>query len=72
MFLKIIEFFVVFALVGIAVVEVVWPALRGQKIFPSFRTQGKLEGQLAEVVQQREEDRVRNQIKKELKRGKSS
>jgi hypothetical protein len=72
MFLKFIEFFVVLALVGVALVEVVWPALRGHQLFPSFKKQGKLEDELAAVRQQREEDRIRNQIKKERTRVKSS
>lgn len=52
-------------LIGIIlVVQLVIPAWRGQKLFPFFRKQGKLEKELAKEVQRQEEGKVKESISK--------
>lgn len=66
MFLRVVEIAgVIFAFVVI-ITQLVIPAYRGQKLFPIFRTQGKLEAKLAEVVQEDEEEKVLDEIAKRI------
>ncbi len=64
MFLKVMEVvFVLLALV-LCVTQLIIPAYRGQKLFPLFRRQGKLEEELEDAVQESEEQKVQKKIDK--------
>lgn len=60
-------YFAEFIIGGLALVifitQVVLPLARGRRAWPLFRRQGALESELAEVRQQREEDRLANVVK---------
>lgn len=64
MFLRVIEWLSVFAVILFAATQLVIPAWRGQKLFPAFRKQGELESELADAVQGQEEAQLKAAIKK--------
>ncbi len=46
----------------ILITQVLMPAVRGQLLFPIFRTRGKLETKLAEAKQEEGDEKVLNKI----------
>lgn len=62
MLLLVLEFTTVVLAILLILTQVLLPAYRGQKLFPLFRAQGKLESKLAEVIQEQEEEKVLDEI----------
>lgn len=60
--LRAFEVIISIILVIVFVTQVILPLYRGQRVFPLFRAQGKLEAKLAEVTQEAEEEKVLDRI----------
>lgn len=63
-FLYVVEGLTALVVLFLVVTQVLIPATRGQRMFPLFGKQRKLESELSSVVQQREEDKLTKQIVK--------
>lgn len=68
MFLRVLEIVLIVAVIIITITQLIIPAYRGQKLFPLFRRQGRLENELAEAVQEAEESKVQSKINRTRKK----
>lgn len=62
MFLKVIEVVFVALLALFTITQIILPVVRGQKLFPIFSRQAKLEEELAEAIQEQHEKQLSKQI----------
>lgn len=62
MWLRVAEFTFITLVLIVLITQIIIPLVKGQRTFPTFRTQGKLESKLAEATQEEEEEKVLDKI----------
>lgn len=67
MFLRVMEVAGLVLLLAFIVTQLLYPAIKGRRLFPLFRMQGKLERAVADIEQSREEERLARKITKATK-----